>query len=543
MIFGIFVMTVALLISAVAAYYSISGLTAIFAAAAVPIVIMGAALEAGKIVATLWLHKYWPRASIHFKLYLIPAIVVLMLITSMGIFGYLSKAHGDQGLVSGDALAKVAVYDERIQTAKDNIAAARKALQQLDAAVDQSLSRSTDERGADKAVAIRRTQQKERARLTEEIAQEQKTISQLNTERAPLAADLRKVEAEVGPIKYIAALIYGDSPDANLLERAVRWVIILLVFVFDPLALILILAAEQTIVWAREDRKKLVLEQPNTELSPALGPTAVESVIHCDDKPLPEPVDPAINLPHNVAETSPTATDEPSQQHDVSAAAAQVPLVYTAKVPQQSYLQMRPWSADEMLALNSYIGNVQLATATDVSHDSDPQVQDSDGEPQATTAVDVHEQLPDTKEPVLEEIPHADPPPLRGFQPPAMDETPLNPVPRPVQVSDQQINIPDLSITAEQDAAHVGFGIEFPEHAKRGDMFLRVDMYPSKLYKWNDTKWIEVNKESTDSYVYDDEYIRHLVDKILNGEYDVDMLSVAEQEQISRYLNERTNPQ
>ena len=255
MIFGLFVLAVALTISAVAAYYSIAGLCAIFAAAVVPVIIMGAALEAGKIVATVWLHRFWHRANIQFKLYLIPAIVILMLVTSMGIFGFLSKAHMDQGVTVGDSAAQVAIFDEKIRTEKDNIEANRKALQQMDSQVDQMLGRTADDKGAERAVQIRRNQAKERKALQNEIAQAQKNISQLQNERAPLAAQSRKIEAEVGPIKYIAALIYGDNPDANLLERAVRWVIILLVFVFDPLALVLILAAEQTIEWSREDRK------------------------------------------------------------------------------------------------------------------------------------------------------------------------------------------------------------------------------------------------------------------------------------------------
>ena len=140
------------------------------------------------------------------------AVIVLMLITSMGIFGFLSKAHSDQSLVSGDVMSKIAVYDEKIKTAKDNIDANRKALKQMDEAVDQVMARSTTEGGADKAVAIRRGQAKERARLQAEIASEQKIVAQQQELRAPIAAEVRKVEAEVGPIKYIAAFVSdGDG--------------------------------------------------------------------------------------------------------------------------------------------------------------------------------------------------------------------------------------------------------------------------------------------------------------------------------------------
>lgn len=283
MIFGLFILAVALSISVVAAYYSIAGLTAIFAAAVVPIIIMGAALEVGKIAATVWLHKFWHRANIQFKLYLVPAILVLMLITSMGIFGFLSKAHMDQNITVGDSAAQVAILDEKIKTEQDNITASKKSLQQMDAQVDQMLGRTIDDRGANRAVQIRKNQAKERKSLQADIAAAQKNIAQLQAERAPKAAESRKIEAEVGPIKYIAALIYGDNPDANLLERAVRWVIILLVFVFDPLALILILAAEQTIMWAREDKKKREgwqqVWQPVSEAWPEWDDTVTEEQI------------------------------------------------------------------------------------------------------------------------------------------------------------------------------------------------------------------------------------------------------------------------
>jgi len=230
-------------LSVVAEYYSILGLTAIFAAAALPVIIMGVALGVGKVSATLWLKQNWKLAPWSIRLYLSTAIVVLMIVTSMGVFGFLSKAHSDQSLVSGDVMAKIAVYDEKINTAKDNIDANRKALKQMDEAVDQVMGRSTSETGADKAVGIRRAQQKERARLQSEIQTEQKTISQLYEERAPIAAEVRKVEAEVGPIKYIAAFVYG-STDQTILERAVTWVIILIIIVFDPLAVILLLSSQ-----------------------------------------------------------------------------------------------------------------------------------------------------------------------------------------------------------------------------------------------------------------------------------------------------------
>ena len=233
-------------ISAVAVYYSVIGLISIFAASAGPIMIMGVVLEASKLVATVWLKRHWGDASKLMLSYLTFAVLILMLITSMGIFGFLSKAHSDQAVPSGDIADKVSLLDEKIKTHKDNIDAARKALTQMDSAVDQTMSRSTSEQGASRSVQIRRTQAKERNQLQQEISQAQMEISKLREERAPIANELRRVEAEVGPIKYIAALIYGDVLDSNILERAVRWMIILIVSVFDPMAVMLLLACQHS---------------------------------------------------------------------------------------------------------------------------------------------------------------------------------------------------------------------------------------------------------------------------------------------------------
>ena len=240
---------------------------AIFAAAAVPIIIMGVTLEISKLVATVWLKMNWSRAPILMRTYLLTAIAVLMLITSMGIFGFLSKAHLDQAVPTGDIAAKVAVIDEKIKTERDNIEAARRALAQMDVTVDQTIARSSDEKGADKAVALRRSQQRERTNLQNEIAAAQKKIAAYNEERAPIAKDLRAVEAEVGPIKYIAALIYGDNPDANVLEKAVTWVIIIIVFVFDPLAVILLLASQYSFAWFRKEEETTEGDSPTSSES------------------------------------------------------------------------------------------------------------------------------------------------------------------------------------------------------------------------------------------------------------------------------------
>jgi phage gp36-like protein len=274
MIFGFFTLVVAITISAVAAYYSIVGLTSIFSAAMIPIIIMGVALEIGKVTAALWLKLNWHRANLVFKLYLIPAVAVLMLLTSMGIFGFLSRAHLDQAVPSATVVEQIAFLDEKIALEKENVNVARKALQQLDKTVDETIARSSSEDAVVRAANLRRSQQAERRRLQRDIENAQSNISKYTEQRQPLAVQLRNIEVEVGPIKYIAALIYDDNVDATTLEKAVRIVIIIIVAVFDPLALILIIAGQQSIRWAKEE--KLLIKENIVSIMPEASPGPIE---------------------------------------------------------------------------------------------------------------------------------------------------------------------------------------------------------------------------------------------------------------------------
>lgn len=313
MIFALLLFLTGITLSAVAIYYSVIGLTSIFAAAFWPVVVMGTTLEVAKLVAASWLKAYWESIPRFMKIYMSIAVVVLMLITSMGIFGFLSKAHLDQNIVSGDVTDKISLFDEKIKTERDNIETARKALAQMDAQVDARLSRSDDEKGAERAVQIRRQQQTERGRLQKDIADSQARIAKLNEERAPIAKELRKVEAEVGPIKYIAKLIYGDNPDANILEKAVTWVIMVIVFVFDPLAVLLLLGSQMTYQWHRgirpvpnretlsvPDEKEPPVEQNETPAAndsykfwpfPLKNPDPDQTVLNNENPEITQPVD------------------------------------------------------------------------------------------------------------------------------------------------------------------------------------------------------------------------------------------------------------
>ena len=259
--------TVALSLSALAAYYAVMGLIAIFAAAVVPIALMGSLLEASKLVVASWLYRNWKEIPALMKSYFVVALVVLMLLTSMGIFGFLSKAHLDQAIPTGDVQSKLALIDEKIKTEKENINANRKELTQLDAQVDQTIARTDDAKGTERAITVRRSQQKDRVRILNEIGTAQTKIAKYNEERAPIASEVRKVEAEVGPIKYIAALIYGDESanDVTMLEKAVRIVNILIVIVFDPLAVLLLIAANWNLKHTGTRRWNDFFEKPPAE--------------------------------------------------------------------------------------------------------------------------------------------------------------------------------------------------------------------------------------------------------------------------------------
>ena len=242
---GWLTLVVALAISGVAAWYSIVGLMAIFAAAAIPIAIMGGVLEVGKLLTASWLYQNWKIAPRLLKTYLTAAVIVLMFITSMGIFGFLSKAHIDQTLVGGDNSLEIQSLDQQIEQEQRRIKDAELVIKQLDAAV-QALINYDRIRGRDGAIAVRQNQAVERASLSGIISEASKNIKQLRNEKQPLQRQQLQLEAEVGPIKYIAALFYTDT-NKNVLEEAVRWVIITIIFVFDPLAVLLVIAANMSL--------------------------------------------------------------------------------------------------------------------------------------------------------------------------------------------------------------------------------------------------------------------------------------------------------
>jgi hypothetical protein len=389
MFLAILTLITALAISAVAIYYSVAGLVAIFAAAAVPIMIMGGVLEIGKLVTAVWLHKYWKQAAWWLRTYLSVAVFVLMLITSMGIFGFLSKAHIEQTSAGEESIARVETIQneidrqlgivgraenrvrqlessetgadenvqgqidkeqERIDTAYQRIKPAiaeqneiiagvtqlfqneldkidadlttlqgyvdngevKKAQQMIGASADGIFGKKTAEKigdwkeakQAERAEWLTKIQdaansptvqaaRKEIVRLRDNADRQieqsnllinrlrdqlgdtsnqeeiQKNIDEqlervrtasseietLTEEKIGLESEYRKLEAEVGPIKYIAEFVYGEQANNNMLEEAVRWVIIIIIFVFDPLAVLLLIASQYTFEFRRKQLK------------------------------------------------------------------------------------------------------------------------------------------------------------------------------------------------------------------------------------------------------------------------------------------------
>ena len=465
---------VAIALSAIAAFYSIVGLAAIFAAAVVPIVVMGTVLEIAKLTVTIWLHEYWRECKLVMKLYLVPAVVVLMIITSMGIFGFLSKAHIEQTVPTGDVAARVLLLDERIANEREIISNARSLLRQLDDAVMGIQSgggrelRAADgsiriENPAERALQVRRSQARDRTALTATIEQAQQRIVSLQEERAPIASQLREVEAKVGPIKYIAALIYGDDPDQNLLERAVRWVIIVLVLVFDPLAIMMLLAATESRRWYLNTRR------PKESEDDRIVPAVVDPV-----------ADPAKDLDAPVSRIN-DMVDQPTAETVAVPESAAVP---ETVVPAQQIepVIMPDDDDDDDLEEHAVIRQCKRLWKQD--------------NPGAT----LKEQRRLVSAGLLEHEPWLD------------------------LLDDPRIH---------REAQH---GPVLPNTGLKGDMFVVTSVMPTALFKYNGEKWINIDKTFTDQYAYNDAYIDYLIVQIGSGAYDPDLLTDAERSQIDQRL-------
>ena len=761
MFLALLILIVALSLSGIAAYYSIIGLAAIFAAAVIPIIIMGGILEIAKLTVTVWLHQHWNRAKFLMKAYLVSAVAVLMFITSMGIFGFLSKSHIEQtsagteqivqaevienkilraqakqqrwtdeiarlqaGETSGRVDALIARERERIKDARASLAPqidaenakvpglrtqAEKEVAQQNKRLSDAQSRSAeaikvaqaelDRLDADvkaytrqgqaktgafggttdmvaKGNELRKQQRRQRGKLQGDIDKAksaevsvasavQREITKINNRLADQIkeveariADIRKTveptiasaneniakyttqagssnkdidvridelenqidalqptidtlredkfvyekqyrqfEAEVGPIKYIAELVYGADPDQNLLEEAVRWVIILIVAVFDPLAIMMLLAATETFGWRRKDKESIV---DNTKTESVLPPAATEEVSTGKEEKTESanPADDAVDQSRKtIEETGEQAQSDnqnparvkvhvehivlpdPEQDLTYEEARAQViedniPPVFDSPIavpaeplfPEHGTPEAKAFSDDIVAAaMAKQFGSkpeskieeevqdqiilefMQPAQEPDnASTDSEITTAEQEeitdlGEPGQSESTVEAETIEDSELFAWREEDEGDPEKRAKriwkrlnnestlkeqeqlFESKAINELPWE---QYIQANDD-----DLDQYTRAD-----FGTTFPTHPIKGDTFVRVDFLPSKLYKWNGKKWIEIDKENTDAFTYNEEYIAHLIEKLGSGEYDPDLLNDAERAQIEQQL-------
>ena len=632
----------ALSISAVAIWYSVAGLAAIFAAAVVPIIIMGGTLEVAKLVTVVWLHRFWDRATWWLKTYLTTAVVVLMFITSMGIFGFLSNAHVQQTAQGESVSAQLERIDSEIQRQEsiisraeetirdareqgvgadsniqaqidreqeridrvyerispsiqeqrdiidrqksrllDQISSINNELAQLDdaissgdiataqsmvgvdgdgilgpntrAAISEFRSRKADERNSlesrldqiednPRVVAAREEIQRLRSRVEDDVADSNELITRLRSqlgsstaqdiddvideqtarisdsseiidnlreEKFEIETQIRQLEAEVGPIKYIAEFIYSDQADKDLLEEAVRWVIVVIIFVFDPLAVLLLIASQYTFKWNGRD------------LFAAMAP--LDPVPHASTGDMP---DAPINSNDSFAAGAYGRSNDNNFTDAESPASVAENNAYTENLNVQPEEQQKyQINFEEAYEIDSHI-------PYDISYN----INESSEEKQTLS----EEEKDDTEEFYTVSVPDDD----------YLEDTEDYDIPHELstgyveykgkrytrEVFDQLY--PKLRAKADNGSreSNAGFGTEFPFHPEKGDLFLRVDYLPTKLFKWNGNKWISVDKEQTDHYVFQDAYIDHLIDKISTGEYDPDMLTETERQQLEDRL-------
>jgi len=258
MLLDYLVLAVALILSSVAAYYSIVGLAAIFSGAFFSIVLMGSALELGKLVAASWLYRNWGEAPKLIKYYLTVAVVILMFITSMGIFGYLSKAHLEtSATMTSDISSELQTLSDTIESKTNTKVLVEKQIQNI----DNTLVKYIELGSVTKGLQEKRKLDGERRELEQERKAVEKELVELKSKKNKLESEVRKIEVEVGPLKYIAELVYGSDAESHF-DSAVRLVIIILILVFDPLAVILLIAANFKLTKANEetDRRKRIEE-------------------------------------------------------------------------------------------------------------------------------------------------------------------------------------------------------------------------------------------------------------------------------------------
>lgn len=508
---SILALFVALMISSVSAYFSIVGLTAIFAAAKISIIIMGGVLEFGKVVTAVFVHKHWKTLNWKLKTYLGIAIVVLMMITSMGIFGFLSKANLDQALPSDQTQIQLNIINQKIQTDKDNITAANQELAQLDQAVNQLMSRTTDAIGAQRAINVRKSQTKERASITDTITKSNQDMLTLQQQAAPLLEQQNKLAVEVGPVKYIAQLIYGQNANQNQLEAAVRIVIMMLVAVFDPLAIVLMLAASSTI---NPKKPEPVITEP------------VQEKIEPEEEPMNTEPDMSKIMLDNTLVSLRNKMDEVEEHKKTidDFAAKEAGYMQRIELLQKSNEDLTAEYTELQSKHDLLMANYDNATQTIL--DREKQIQDM-YELHTTHMEKLMSSVDDLSIRLMQEQNSK-----RDYERATQHlKDQIEELNQPKLMAERTINSASPELQPEPEVIiEKNFGTRFPDTPV--DWFVRTDSIPHELFKSSGLDWIALDKTEHKDYIKDKAYVQYLIDKIATNGIHYDKLLPHEQEAI-----------
>lgn len=499
MFFGILTLFTALSMATVAAVFAIYGIIAIFAGMPQFALVMGAVIELGKVVGISWLYRNWSEPT-KIKYAMAPLVLVAMMLTSMGIFGLLSKAHLEQTSPVANNEVQITRLDQQIAREQSRIADSEEVISQLDQTV-QTLIDFDRIRGNDGALAVRESQAEQRELLRQTIDTAQAELDRLEDQKLELTQELTAIALEVGPVKYLAELVYGTETDRT--EEAVRWVIIAFIFVFDPMAILLLMAANYTFDQRNKKPVEVVHQEPIIENKEEPNVEKTTEELNNDDTT--NDADTTITSQQSDSEPEVTAagstvgtnnlqeTDERTDERDF------VPVQPEGSIDIITSIQDQPSSVDD----------AAQAMAESAAKKKEPNKEIiTDG---VTPIIDVGDGY-------VEYNNHL-------YQKDALKE--INPSLFSLKIDNA--SIPNSS-----------FGTQFPKIAKKKDMFVRVDVIPNKVYRFEGSKWIEINKNLSNTYLYDQEYIKYLVEKIDKGEYDIDLLSEQEKIQIEEYLSSQS---
>ena len=660
----------ALTISGVAIYYSVSGLAAIFSAAVIPIIVMGGVLEVSKLVTAVWLHRYWGIATWWLKTYLSIAVLVLMLITSIGIFGFLSKAHDTASGNATEAIAtvqridgQIAREENRIQILEERIASLQSAdgfdvsasitqqetirdgawervqgdidyaqgqidrlrdqLAVLDEAVNDLRNRgveviTTDEGGTFRraetetidyvaqAEALYEQQTPQRESIADDIATQQANIDryraqaqttindanaeinrlrdqstssqdddlnqidewnadiddiydvidQLKDEKFESEQAVRLVESEVGPIRYIAEFFTGtEEADNNLLETAVSWLIMVIIFVFDPLAVLLLIASQYTFEQRRKEKQSLEKPQPDDDPDPEplgkgfdMEPFGSEHgrqhMLKSKDDDIPDLED----FHKMQADMQSKPSSPPSAVDDAANVMSGFDLDFSKLEPSVEEAKQ----AFENWELSKFHKKLQEEVSVENDQVSEPVPEPVLDEPEViTNDPELQAKIDETKQAFkeyegnkVEEEVEEGPRVSQGVTYEKVRDSEYYIDPDGKQIHENAIKEmhPELFLQADTGARQAGtsFGTTFPLIAVKGDIFVRVDQMPNRVFKFEGKDWMEIDKESSDSYTFDEEYIKYIIAQIKTGEYDIDLLSEAERYQVEVYLTKNS---